>query len=157
MSNLYLPVLGSLHFLHGLPGEHVARLAGHARPVRLAARQRLFDEGGTADRFWLIQAGQIALDTVVPGRGRIVIEHLGRGDVAGLSWMCAPYRWEFGALITQPLQAFEVDARAIRAEFDLYPEFGRQMTDRFLRVTLHRLQVTRKRLLDLSAHPELLP
>ena len=31
------------------------------------------------------------------------------------------------------------------------------MIQRFLRVTLHRLQATRNRLLDVSAHPELLP
>ena len=80
-------VLASHPFLHGLPESHVARLTAHARSVQVPNRHRLFEEGGTADRFWLIQAGQVALDTMVPGRGRVVVEQLGRGDVVGLSWL----------------------------------------------------------------------
>ena len=157
MGTTYPPVFGAHQFLRGLPEQYVARLAACARSIKVADRQRLFDEGGTADRFWLIQAGQVALDSVVPGRGRVIIEHLGRGDVVGLSWLFQPYRWGFGAIVTQPLQAFEVDAKAVRAEFARDPAFGREISTRFLHVTLHRLQATRTRLLDLSAHPELLP
>lgn len=150
-------VLASHPFLHGVPESHVARLTAHARSVKVPNRHRLFEEGGTADRFWLIQAGQVALDTVVPGRGRVVVEQLGRGDVVGLSWLFPPFRWGFGAITTQPLQAFEFDGKAIRAECAADPEFGREMIQRFLRVTLRRLQATRNRLLDVSSHPELLP
>ena len=150
-------ILGAHPFLHGLPGQHVTLLAAHARSVKLPDKHRLFEEGGTADRFWLIQAGQVALDSTVPGRSRVIIEYLGRGDVVGLSWLFPPFRWGFGAIATQPLQAFELDGKAIRAEFEQDPAFGHEMTERFLRVTLHRLQATRGRLLDVSAHPELLP
>jgi CRP/FNR family cyclic AMP-dependent transcriptional regulator len=150
-------VVGSHPFLHGLPEPHVARLTAHARSVKLPNRHRLFEEGGTADRFWLIQAGQVALDTMVPGRGRVIVEQLGRGDVVGLSWLFPPFRWGFGATAIQPLQAFGFDGQAVRAECDRDAEFGREMLQRFLRVTLHRLQATRSRLLDVSAHPELLP
>ncbi|HEV2450584.1 MAG TPA: cyclic nucleotide-binding domain-containing protein [Streptosporangiaceae bacterium] len=157
MATPYPPVLGAHQFLRGLPEQHVARLAAWARSIRLADRERLFEEGGTADRFWLIQAGQIALDSLVPGRGHVIVEHLGRGDVVGLSWLFPPYRWGFGAVATQPLQAFEVDAKAVRAECARDTAFGREITERFLHVTLHRLQATRNRLVDLSGHPELLP
>jgi CRP/FNR family cyclic AMP-dependent transcriptional regulator len=94
---------------------------------------------------------------MVPGRGRVIVEQLGRGDVVGLSWLFPPFQWGFGAITAQPLQAFEFNGQAIRAECDQDPEFGREMLGRFLRVTLHRLQATRSRLLDASAHPELLP
>jgi CRP-like cAMP-binding protein len=150
-------VLGTHPFLHGTPEHHIARLAAHAKEVRIPDQHRLFEEGGIADRFWLIQAGQVVLDTVVPGRGRVVIEQLGRGDVVGLSWLFPPYRWGFGAVTTQPAAAFELDGKAVRAECGQDAAFGREITERFLRVTLHRLQATRNRLVDLSAHPELLP
>jgi CRP/FNR family transcriptional regulator, cyclic AMP receptor protein len=157
MSTPHPQILGAHQFLRGLPDEQVAWLAARARSVQLPARQRLFEEGGNADRCWLIQAGQIALDTVVPGRGRVVIESLGRGDVIGLSWLFPPYRWGFGAITTQAVQAFELDAAAIRAECARDPAFGYELTGRFLSVTLHRLQITRSRLLDLTSHPDLLP
>lgn len=149
-------LLAAHPFLHGLSEPHVCLLAAHAKVIRLPDRHRLFEEGGTAGRFWLVQAGQVALDTVVPGRGRMVIAHVGRGDVVGLSWLYPPYRWGFGAITSQPLQAFEIDAKAVRAEFPADPTFGYEITSRFLRLTLHRLQTTRSRLLDLSTHPELL-
>ena len=149
-------LLAAHQFLRGLPAEQAAILAGHARSVTVPDKTRLFEEGGTADRFWLIQAGQVALDTSVPGQGRVIIELLGRGDVTGLSWLFPPFRWGFGAVTTQRLQAFEFDAKAVRAECEQDAAFGHEMTQRFLRVTLHRLQATRKRLVDVSAHPELL-
>lgn len=150
-------ILGAHPFLHGLPECQVALLAAHARSVKAPARQRLFEEGGTADRFWLIEAGQVALDAMVPGRGRVIIEQLGRGDVLGLSWLFPPFRWGFGAITTQPLQAFEFDGESVQAECGADPAFGWEMSQRFLRVALHRLQATRGRLLDVTAHPELLP
>ena len=149
-------LLAAHPFLHGLPEPHIRVLAAHARSSRLPDRHRLFNEGGTADRFWLIQAGQIALDTLVPGRGLVVIQRAGRGEVVGLSWLNPPYRWGFGAITSQPLQALEFDAKAIRAECARDPAFGYEITSRFLRVTLQRLQTTRSRLLDVSTHPELL-
>ena len=151
-----IPVLAAHPFLRGLPRGHVTLLAAHAQAVSFSDRHRLFDEGGTADRFWLIEAGQVALDAFVPGDGRVVIEQLGRGDVVGLSWLFPPYRWGYGAIATQPLRAFEFDAKAIRAACAQDPAFGQEITSRFLRVTLHRLQTTRTRLLDLRTQPELL-
>jgi CRP/FNR family cyclic AMP-dependent transcriptional regulator len=149
-------LLATHPFLHGLPGPHIRLLTAHARIIRLPDRHRLFEEGGTADKFWLIEAGRVALDTFVPGDGRVIIQHVGRGDVVGLSWLYPPYRWGFGAVTAQPLQAFEFDARAVRAECASDPAFGYEITSRFLQATLHRLQTTRSRLLDVSTHPELL-
>src|SRR5580692_4400547 len=100
-----IPVLAAYPFLRGLPSDHVALLAAHAQAIRLSDGQRLFEEGGTADRFWIIEAGQVALDTFVPGDSRVIIGQLGRGDVVGLSWLSPPYRWGYGAIATQPLQA----------------------------------------------------
>ena len=147
-------VLSTHPFLHGMPGEHVAVLAAHARTVKLPARTRLFEEGGTADRFWLIQAGQVALDTFVPGDGRVIIETLGRRDIVGLSWLFPPFRWGFGAVTTQPVQAVEIDAKAIKEACVRDPAFGYEITSRFIGLALHRLQTTRKRLLDLPARRE---
>lgn len=70
-----------------------------------------------ARNFWLIDAGQVALGTLVPGDGRVVIETLGRGDVVGLSWLL-PYQVKLGAVTTQSMRAFECDAAAVRAACD---------------------------------------
>ena len=140
--------LGAQPFLRGLPTRYLDRLAGLARHVSLPARERLFDEGGTADKFWLIDAGQVALDMLVPGQGRITIETLGRGDVIGLSWLQQPYQWRYGAITTQPLRGIEFDARAVRQACSLDPAFGYALVTRFMTVAAQRLQTTRARLID---------
>lgn len=139
-------IIGAQPFLRQLSAHHVERLAACAAHVCLPAGTRLFHEGAPARSFWLIDAGQVALDSLVPGSGRVTIEKLGRGDVVGLSWLAPPYQFKCGAVATQPLQAFEFDARAVRAACDTDPALGYALLDRFLAVAAHRLQVTRARL-----------
>jgi CRP/FNR family transcriptional regulator, cyclic AMP receptor protein len=148
-------LLGAQPFLRGLPDEHLARLAVVCQHVSLPARHRLFEEGETADRFWLLDAGQVKLDAMVPGHGRLIIETLGRGDIVGLSWMMPPYQWGFGAITTQPTQAFEFGARAVRDACDDDPALGYEISRRFSAAVARRLQATRARLLEASARSEL--
>jgi CRP-like cAMP-binding protein len=141
-------ILRAQPFLRGLPDDQLDQLAAVCRHVAFPARQRLFEEGATADRFWLIDAGQAALDAIVPGQGRVTIAMLGRGEVIGLSWQLPPYQWRFGATTTQPMQAFEFDARAVRAACAADPSLGFELSQRFSAVMVRRLQDTRTRLLE---------
>jgi CRP/FNR family transcriptional regulator, cyclic AMP receptor protein len=147
-------VLAAQPFLRGMPPAQLRALAGLCEHVTAAAGQRLFEEGSRADRFWIIDAGQVTLDASVPGRGRFKIETLGRSDVVGLSWMQPPYQWRFGAVATQPTQAFAFDASAVRNACDADPVLGYELSQRFSAVVVRRLQATRARLLEAWAHPE---
>jgi hypothetical protein len=64
-------VLAALPFLRGMPPAQLRALAGLCEHVTVAAGRRLFEEGAAADRFWIIDAGQVTLDASVPGRGRV--------------------------------------------------------------------------------------
>ena len=147
-------VLGAQPFLRGMPSAQLGELAEMCEHVTVPAGRRLFEEGSTSDRFWIIDAGQVTLDASVPGRGRVIIETLGRNDVIGLSWMLPPYQWRLGAVATQPTQAFAFDARAARMACDGDPVLGYELSRRFTAVVVRRLQATRARLLEAWAHPE---
>jgi CRP/FNR family transcriptional regulator, cyclic AMP receptor protein len=147
-------VLGAQPFLRGMADCHLAKLATLCGHVAMPARQRLFDEGATADRFWLIDAGQVTLDTTVPGQGRLVIGTLGRGDVVGLGWLLPPYQWRIGAVTTQPMQAFEFDARAVRAACDEDPALGFELSRRVLDLLVRRMYAVQDRLLVALARAE---
>jgi CRP/FNR family transcriptional regulator, cyclic AMP receptor protein len=148
-------VLGAQPFLRGLSDRHLTRLAASCQHIAVPARHRLFEEGATADRFWLVDAGQVKLDAMMPGGSRLIIETLGRGDIVGLSWMMPPYQWGFGAITAQPTQAFEFDARAVRDACDDDPGLGYEISRRFSMAVVRRLQATRTRLLETSTRSEL--
>lgn len=148
------PPLTQHPFLRGMMEEHIALLNQVTRYIAVPARHRLFDEGGTADRFWLIEAGQVALDLHVPGHGPVIIETLGRGDVIGWSWLFPPFEWLLGGVTMQATQAFELDGRAVRAMCEADSALGHELTRRMIAVVVRRLQATRIRLLNVYGRPE---
>lgn len=101
--------------LHALPAEHRRRLMCFAREVSFPQGARLFEEGGKADRFWIIRTGTVALDMHVPGRRAAVIETLDHNQLLGWSWLFAPHSWHLGAEATSPVRAYEFDATAVRS------------------------------------------
>jgi CRP/FNR family transcriptional regulator, cyclic AMP receptor protein len=140
-------------FFASLTDEQRAALARDGAAVTFAAGERLFEEGGIADRFWLIEDGSIALDMRVPGRGDQIVETLPAGTVLGWSWLHPPYRWHFGAVARLATTAIEFDAPSVRRRCDDDPAFGYAALRLFTPVITERLQATRLRLLDLYASP----
>jgi len=114
-------------------------LAEAARDVKFPARYRLFEDGGNATRFWLIQSGHVTLDLHVPGEGPVVIETIGMGELLGWSWMLTPYTWTFGAVTATAVEAFEFDAAAVREYCAADPELGYEFNQRIIRVLAQRL------------------
>jgi CRP/FNR family transcriptional regulator, cyclic AMP receptor protein len=140
-------------FLHGLSRDHLAVLAGTACDVTFPARHRLFEDGGSANRFWLLQSGHVTLDLHVPGQGRMKIDTIGMGELLGWSWLFPPYRWAFGAVAASPVEAFEFNARAVRACCESDPVLGYEVTRRLALVVAKRLQATRVRLITAAGQP----
>lgn len=154
MSALSVFDLIAMHdFAADLPGGWVRRLAVHGRPVFYPAGHRLFRTDDPADRFWLVDSGEVVLDFPVPGRGDIVIERLHHDSVVGWSWLLAPYRWRFGAVVAEDVHAVEFDAEPVRELIADDPEAGRELNARFMAVLAERLHASRKRLAELYAYP----
>lgn len=132
-----------------LPARHRARLVRTAREVSFPPGARLFEEGGRADRFWVIRTGTVELDMRVPGRRAAVIERLGHNELVGWSWLFSPHVWQLGAEATTPVRAYEFDAGAVLALCREDPEMGRDLARWVGDVVAHRLHASRVRLLDL--------
>ncbi|MGC9543501.1 Crp/Fnr family transcriptional regulator [Streptomyces sp. UG1] len=134
-----------------LSAEHRERLLRIAREVSFPQGARLFEEGGPADRFWIVRTGTVDLDMRVPGRQAAVIDSLGHNELVGWSWLYSPHIWHLGAEAASPLRAYEFDAAAVRALCESDPEFGGSIARWVGEVVAHRLQAARVRLLDLYA------
>ncbi|MFJ4682923.1 cyclic nucleotide-binding domain-containing protein [Streptomyces sp. NPDC091377] len=137
--------------LRALPAEYRQRLMSTAREVSFGPGTRLFEEGGAADRFWIIRTGTVELDLHVPGRRAAVIETLRHNELVGWSWLFTPHVWHLGAEATTPVRAYEFDARAVRAMGEEDPALGRAVAQWVGDVLAHRLHAARTRLLDLYA------
>jgi len=141
-------------FLDGLAPSSLDRLTVHAHPVYRNRGHRFFTAGRAALRFWLLNTGLVALDLTTSGRGDVVIETLEPGAVLGWSWLFPPRKWQFGAVVVEPVRAIEFNASGVRHLMADDPVLGYELTRRFMAVMLDRLQATRSRLLDLYGYPE---
>lgn len=152
MTEVNAAALAAHPFLRGMSADQLSVLAEAARNVKFPARYRLFEDGGNATRFWLIQSGHVSLDLHVPGEGPVVIETIGMGELLGWSWLFPPYKWAFGAVAATAVEAFEFDAPLVRERCAAHPELGYGFNQRITRVLAKRLQTTRIRLTARSGH-----
>lgn len=143
--------LEAFALLRGLSGEQLAAVADTAQLVSYAARDRIFEEGGEAGSCWLIRSGHVALDSPVPGRGMVVVQTLGPGDVLGWSWLTEARRWEFGGAALDAVEAIQLDGAKLHALADADPVFGYRLALGILESVTVRLHNTRVRLLDMYA------
>lgn len=146
-------LLAAHPFMAGVPDRFLDRMAYYSHRATFHAGTRIFREGGRADRFWLIRDGLVSLDTHLPGRGDVVLETIGPGQVLGWSWLFPPYRWHFGATADTSVLAIAFDGAGIRAMCAAEPELGYELTRRLIEVVVERMQATRLRMLDLYDEP----
>ena len=137
--------------LRALPAQYQERLMRVASEAAFPQGVRLFEEGGRADRLWVIRTGTVALDMHVPGRRAAVIETLGHNELVGWSWLFAPHTWHLGAEAMSPVRAYEFHAPQVRAMCQDDPALGVAVTQWVGDVLAHRLREARTRLLDLYA------
>lgn len=133
----------------GLPTSSTDLVAGCARNVAIPAGRLLLAEGESADTFFLLRRGHVAIEVHSPGRGPLVIETVGPGAVVGWSWLVPPYRWTFDARAREDVGAIAIDGACLRAKAESDPAFGYALLTQVASHLLGRLQATRLRLLDL--------
>ncbi|AJE39334.1 cyclic nucleotide-binding domain-containing protein [Streptomyces nodosus] len=136
--------------LRALPAEYRERLMRTPREVSFRPGTRLFEEGGRAERFWIVRSGTVDLDLRVPG-GRAIVETLGPDELIGWSWLFTPHVWHLGAEATTAVRAHEFDAAAVRSMCRDDPALGLTVAQWVGGILTHRLCSARTRLLDLYA------
>ncbi len=143
--------LGDHSFLKGLTDEQLNILAANAMPVEFPVGETIFSEGDAANRFYLIQDGEVVLESLDnPEKSPVEIARLGSGDVLGWSWMFPPYYWRFGARTVKACKAVFFYGTRLREECEKDPRLGMSLAHRAAEVAIQRLQATRKKLVALQ-------
>ena len=142
--------LGEIPFLKGLSPSHLQTLCDCAMKATFATGEVVFREEDTANRFYVILSGTVALEAQQVGGDPIRIQTLGAGEVLGWSWMFPPYRWHFDARALEPVNAIFFYATRLREHCEADPELGYALVMCIAQVMVERLQATRRQLSEIS-------
>ncbi len=129
-------------------------IAGCGRNEVFHAGDYLFREGESADRFFLIRHGNVAVELHVPGREPLVVDTLHEGDIAGWSWLVPPHKWANDARAKTLVRAISLDATCLRGKCDDDHSVGYEVFKRFIPVIAGRLSAVRMQLMDVYGTPE---
>ncbi len=141
-------ILAKHPFFAGFAPEHRALVAACARNHRYDAGEYLYREGASADEFYLVRHGEVALEIGAPGRPPIVFATLAEGEIVGASWLVPPYRWLHDARAVTLTRAIGIDAACLRGKCEADHHLGYEMMKRFLPVLVQRLHATQLQILD---------
>jgi CRP-like cAMP-binding protein len=141
-------LLAEHKFFGDLDPQTLEFVAGCGENVHFAPGDRILTEGEPAETFYVLRSGSVALSCFLAGRGSVVIDTLGEGDVLGWSWLFPPYRWQFDAEAREEVAAVAFDGVCLRTKCESDARLGYLLTQRFARVILGRLQSVRMRMID---------
>jgi CRP/FNR family cyclic AMP-dependent transcriptional regulator len=132
-------------FLIGTSASHIRLLADCAMRSQFTAGQVIFRKGETANRFYLIERGKVALESSTGGEV-VKIDEVGAGDLLGWSWIFPPYVWHFDARAIQPTTAIFLYGTILREYCEADPALGYELFKRMSEVMMRRLQAARVKL-----------
>jgi CRP/FNR family transcriptional regulator, cyclic AMP receptor protein len=141
-------ILAEHRLFHDLGQSFIELAAGCAKNTAFQQDEYLFRADDPANWIYLVRHGRVALEMVTPGRGAMVFETLGEGEVVGLTWLLPPYRWGYDARAAELTRAIALDARCLRDKCEADHDMGYEILKRFLPALVQRLQATRLQMLD---------
>ncbi len=139
-------------FFKGMTDAHLDLLAGCGRLARFKAGDLLATEGAGADSFYLIREGEVAIESHIPG-GALTVSKVECQGLVGFSWLFPPYRSQFDARAVTDVAAVQLDGACLRRKAAEDHEVGYELMRRFAEIMLHRMQATRRQMLDVYAPP----
>ena len=143
-------------FLIGMSEHHIRLVADCAIRTQFEKEQVIFREGETANRFYLVDQGKVALESAAYTGNPVTIDMVGDNDLLGWSRLFPPYIWHFTARALEPTSAIFFSGTVLREYCEQDPALGYELFKRMSEVMTRRLQEARSRLLNAYAvHPSL--
>jgi len=131
-------------FLIGINAPHIRVVADCAMRCQFSAGEVIFRKGDTANRFYLIERGKVALESSAGGQV-VRIDEISGGDLLGWSWIFPPYVCHFAARAIEPTKAIFLYG-ILRDYCEADPALGYVLFKRMSEVMMRRLQTARVKL-----------
>ncbi len=136
-------------FFWDMENTYVDLIAGCGRNQVYKPDDWLAREGDMADMFYVIREGRVAVETEIPGRGRVVLATIGAGEIVGWSWIFPPYLWTFDVRVRQTAHVVALDGKCLREKCEADKAMGYQLMKRFSRIMAERLKAARLQVMDI--------
>jgi len=146
-------------FLQGLPVEIKNKLLTFGKKISLPKGKVVFRDSEKAERFYLLLKGKVDLigveqDVRIDSElAKRVFQTLGAGEVVGWSWVIAPFRWRFDAVVQQDADLFAVDGLRLRRAMEQNHELGYEIYKRLVPIMNERLIASRLKLQMFGTKP----
>ena len=134
-------------FLVGLRSHHIKLLADCAMAKHFQAGEYLFRQGEFANRFYLVEEGEVVLESLASNGEQVIVEKVGAGKLVGWSWLFPPYVWHFDARAARATEAIFFYGTILREYCERDPSLGYELFKRMSVVMIDRLQNARRQLL----------
>ena len=140
--------LESQPFLKGMTAQQLELLAEDSHPVEFRTGERILNEGGVANRFYLIVEGRVEVESTTLEDESVPVQTLGPGDVLGWSWLFPPYYWQFDARAAMPTKALCFYGTHLRNVCETNHDLGYELMKRISEIAIKRLQAVRRKMVE---------
>ena len=134
-------------FLQGMDAHQIGMMAAYALSAHFAAGEIIFRTGELANRFYLIESGNVVIEGKVLDEPSVIIDTLSAGDALGWSWLFPPYLWHFDARAKEPTVAVSFDTKILRQHYNEDLTLAHELFKRSSEVMVRRLQAARRKLM----------
>lgn len=135
-------------FFKNLDQKTIALIAGCGKNEAYQPGEMIAHEGESADHFYIIREGNVAIQLHTPNKGGITVQTVGPDDIVGWSWLFPPYKWCFDIKAIEKTKLIALDGKCLRDKCENDHDLGFQLMKKFSEIMVGRLLATRMQLLD---------
>lgn len=141
-----LTALRASELMHGMQANHLKKMAAIATELTFDADKVIYQKGAAGQAVYLIQSGQVVIETNVPGQGQIVMNTLGPGQFFGWSSLFPAERKMAWTRAIKPTRVFAFNAAKLHDAFQADHTFEYALVRRAGQAMIERIKATRNQL-----------
>jgi CRP-like cAMP-binding protein len=148
-----LKMLRSVELTGDMETEHLHKLASLAREVEFLEGEIIYCRGDMGKAVYLIEEGEVVIETDVPGQGPVTLNFLGPGQFFGWSSLFPSERKMASTRALEPTRAIAIVASQLRAAWQVDHYLENAIIRRAGRDMINRIKAMRRQLVDMLASP----
>ena len=135
-------------FFSGFSDDLLQFLCECSSTHEIKTGQILFQQGESADKFYVVRTGRISLQMPAIMGPVLEIQTVDNDQVLGWSWLIAPYKWNFQTIAEEDTELLQFDGAAILARCEQEPQFGFELLKKFAALMSVGLTAARQKMMD---------